>query len=124
MIAEYSFLDLLKAIRTCVNKPGYHVGIVTRTIADAKCACAEAYDLIKEDIEMLSAVDGHINRSNDQFITFNNGSYIKFISASINNIRGHRFHRILYVKQLPHDTVFHLSTAHIEYMEEDNGASR
>lgn len=89
-----------------------------------KLVCTEAYDLIKEDIEMLSAVDGHINRSNDQFITFNNGSYIKFISASINNIRGHKFHRILYVKQLPHDTVFHLSTAHIEYMEEDNGASR
>lgn len=124
MIAEYSFLDLIKAIRTCVNKPRYHVGIFTSTVADSKCACKEAYSLIKEDVEMLSAVDGCIDRSNDQFITFNNGSYIKFISASINNTRGHRFHHILYVKQLSHETITYLGALHMRYMEEHNGTSR
>jgi len=124
MIAEYSFLDLIKAIRTCVNKPRYYVGIFTGTVADAKCACTEAYDLIKEDVEMLSVVNGCIDRSNDQFITFSNGSYIKFISASIGNTRGHRFHRILYVDRLPSDTIYRLNVLQVRYMEENNGTSR
>lgn len=116
MIAELSFLDLLKAIRICVNKPRYYVGIFTDTVADAKYTCAEAYGLIKEDIEMLSAVNGCIDRSTDQFITFNNGSYIKFIRVA-GNIRGHKFHRILYTKKVPQDIVYRLNALQIRYME-------
>lgn len=73
---------------------------------------------------MLSAVDGRIDRSTDQFITFSNGSYIRFISAYTGNIRGHRFHRVLYMKEIPYDIVYLLSALQMRYMEEDSETSR
>ncbi len=95
MIKPYDYLELLKAIRTCVRKPYYKAGVFTITMQDAKLICADAMDAIIQDDEEMTAVNHRINTVFEQSISFKNGSLIKFIRAS-ENARGNKFHFALY----------------------------
>ncbi len=97
MMVEFEFLDMLKAIRLCTQKPNYKVGVFTGTIQDAKRVCSEVIELISEDKEESESV----NREAVGYISFTNGSIIKFVRAS-DNARGRRFHHILYDRNIDH----------------------
>ncbi len=98
MTAEFEFLDMLKAIRLCTQKPNYKVGVFTGTAQDAKRAYSEVIELISEDKEESELVS---RWAFNNYISFTNGSIIKFVRAS-DNARGHKFHHILYDRNIDH----------------------
>lgn len=77
---ELNYLTMLTAVRECVNKERFCVGIFTRTQANRLSVC----------LELLESMN-----ANSSFIEFKNGSYIKVLSAS-QNARGHAFHKVLH----------------------------
>jgi len=101
MTAEFEFLGMLKAIRLCVQKPNYKVGVFTVTVQDAKEICSDAIKLISEDEEESKMVNRKAVGAFDNYISFTNGSVIKFVKAS-DNARGHKFHHILYGRNIDH----------------------
>lgn len=115
-MVQYDYLELLKIIRDCVHKPHYRAGIFTTTTQDAKRIYADAMIAIVQDEEERSALNRRIDHSSQMFVSFNNGSFIKFISAS-ENARGNRFHSVLYDKNIDHEIlVTIIQPTEIRYM--------
>lgn len=89
---ELNYLTMLTAVRECVNKEGFRVGI----FASARC---RLYPICHELLESMDEEERkewfRATGSNDNFfIEFWNGSYIKIISASDHG-RGQAFHMVL-----------------------------
>ncbi len=101
MTAEFEFLDMLKAIRLCTQKPNYKVGVFTVTAQDTKRVCSEVIELISEDKEESELVNRKTVGVFDNYISFTNGSIIKFVFAR-DSARGHKFHYILYDRNIDH----------------------
>jgi len=124
MTAEFDFLGMLKAIRLCIQKPNYKVGVFTVTVQDAKETYSNAIKIISEDEEESKMVNRKTIGVFDNYISFTNGSVIKFVTAR-DNARGHRFHHILYDRNIDHMVLACVALpAEIRYTEEHNGTSR
>jgi len=102
MTAELEFLGILKAIRLCTQKPNYKVGVFTGTTQDAKTLCSNVTELISEDKEESELVNRKAVGLFSNYISFTNGSIITFVRAS-DNARGHKFHHILYDRNISHE---------------------
>ncbi len=109
----------------CVHKkPNYKVGVFTKTLQDAKETCSEAIRLIAEDKEESELVNRKAVGAFNNYISFTNGSIIKFVRAS-DNARGYKFHHILYNRNIDHRLlVCVVQPTEIRYTEEHNGTSR
>lgn len=94
-MTEINYLELLKAIRECVKKQNYKVGVFAQTFMQAKEAYNDMVNAIRNDTEENAAVEMYFNTSFRRQIIFKNGSIIVFLTAS-ENARGHKFHRVLY----------------------------
>lgn len=90
---ELNYLTMLTAVRECVNKERFRVGIFTRTQANRLSVCLELLESMDE--EEQEAKLRAVRSANNSFIEFKNGSYIKVLGAS-ENARGHAFHKVLY----------------------------
>ena len=101
---EFDCLEMLKAIRTCVQKPFYKVGVFTSSLQEAGRVYSDIIDAVREDEEENSAVNRGINSLTDHRIMFKNGSCIKVLSAC-SNIRGYRFNYVLYDKSIEPETL-------------------
>ncbi len=116
------FLEMLKAIRMCVQKQNYHVGVFTVTAQDAEHVCSEMIDAISEDEEEKDLVAGMGNGAFRSYILFKNRSSINFVRAS-DSARGHKFHHVLYDRRIDHDllaTIVH--PTEIRYIEQEGEA--
>lgn len=128
-MVQLNYLEELKAIRACVQKPRYHVGVFTRTIQDSMNICSEMIDAIHEDTKEEDALERYANAQVNRCILFKNGSYIEFVVAN-QNARGHKFHHILYGQNIKHDILY--TVVHATKMRYDesrnnggnNGSSR
>lgn len=100
---KIDYLEVLKAIRTCVEEPYYTVGLFTKTVRDAECAFGDILRATKYDEEERNAID-QIRRF-DYRIVFKNGSYIKCLKAG-DNARGYRFNRVLYSGNIDREILF------------------
>lgn len=89
---ELNYLTVLSAVRECVNKERFCVGIFTRTQADRLSVYHELLESMDE--EEQKAMRRAVRSANNSFIEFKNGSYIKVLGAS-ENTRGHAFHKVL-----------------------------
>jgi len=98
----YDYLELLKAIRTCVEKRYYKVGVFTANLPDAQDIYSDAIDAISQDDEENPMVHRYAKGICGSNIIFNNGSIITFLNAS-DNARGYKFHRVLYCRNIDHD---------------------
>ncbi len=106
------------SIRLCTQKPNYKVGVFTKTLQDAKEACSEAIRLIAEDKEESELVSRKAVGTFNNCISFTNGSIIKFVRAS-DNARGHKFHHILYDRNIDHELLATIvRPAEIRYREQ------
>lgn len=89
-MTDLNFLEALKAIRECARNQYFMVGLITQTMAEAKCAHTDMIDAIRDDPEELDLVKS----IRPTEIVFKNGSTIKCMSASA-NMRGYKFDRVL-----------------------------
>ena len=90
---EIKYLTVRSAVRECVNKERFCVGIFTRTQANRLSVCLELLESMDE--EEQKATHRAVRNTNSSFIEFKNGSYIKVFGAS-QNARGHAFHKVLH----------------------------
>lgn len=89
---ELNYLTVLSAVRECVNKERFCVGIFTGTQADRLSVYHELLESMDE--EEQKAMRRAVRNASNSFIEFKNGSYIKVFGAS-QNARGHAFHKVL-----------------------------
>ena len=101
-MTQFDYLEALKAIRVCVQKPGYKVGVFMRTLKDAKYVCFDMIAAINEDAEEKDAVNRFFSSATEHYIMFKNGSFIQFARAS-EHCRGRRFNCVLYDNDIDHD---------------------
>lgn len=97
---QIDYLEMLKAIRKCVQNPRYRVGIFMSTMRENTGVYMDAVRAISIDDEERNAMDSSPQRKDR--IAFNNGSAIQFVRAS-ENARGHRFNAILYGPNIEHE---------------------
>ncbi len=79
---ELNYLTMLTAVRECVNKERFCVGIFTRTRANSLPIYLELLQGMDE--EEQKAKLRAVKSTNNSFIEFKNGSCIKVLSASQN----------------------------------------
>lgn len=122
MILPINYLEILKAIRICIQKPRYKVGIFTGTLKDLETNYQDVLDAICSDDEESKCVATHSRYGlSSRIIKFNNGSSIQFVRAS-DHSRGYKFNRVIYDKRINKeilDTVVRMTE--FRYMEEPDG---
>ena len=99
---ELNYLTMLTAVRECVNKERFRVGIFTRTQANRLSVCQELFESMDE--EEQKATHPAVRNANSYFIEFKNGSYIKVLSAS-QNARGYAFRKVLHEPGIDHEVL-------------------
>ena len=112
-MVQLDYLEELKAIRKCVQLPGFRVGVFTKLIHDAKCVYMDFVNEICLDEEEKDA----ISKVQDRYVTFKNGSSIRFLSAG-DSARGHKFNFVLYDKDISSDILYSV-VAHTELRYEE-----
>ena len=102
---ELNYLTMLTAVRECVNKERFCVGIFTRTQANRLSVCLELLESMDE--EEQEATYRAVRNANSSFIEFKNGSYIKVLSAN-ENARGYSFDKVLYEDDIDHEILYNI----------------
>lgn len=122
MIATINYLEILKAIRICAQKPRYKVGIFAVTLKDLENNYINVIEEIRLGDEESKSVAVHSKYgSGSIIIEFDNGSTIHFVRAS-NYSRGYRFNYVIYDERIDKeilDTVVRVTE--FRYMEEPDG---
>lgn len=95
---KFNYLALLKAIRDCSETDNLKVGVFSKTGQERLGACLEAIESM--DSEEQDMVLRATKQSSASIIEFRNGSYIKFLPAREEDVRGYAFNRVLYMSNI------------------------
>lgn len=120
-MVKYDYLELLKAIRCCEDKPRYSVIVLMPTLKQAKIVFDEAVCEISNDNE----INVHGRGSSCGYsIIYHNSSIMRF-SVLREGVRGQRANRIIYDPNIDEDLLREIALPmERPYMEENNGTSR
>lgn len=88
-----NYLTMITAIRNCVEKECFSVGVFTKTLARKEGVLMDVMGSMDKS-ELESVLKSPKNK-HDTIVTFKNGSYIKILGANT-GARGYAFNSILY----------------------------
>lgn len=88
-----NYLTMITAIRNCVEREWFSVGVFTKTFAKKESVFTDIIGSM--DKSEFESVHKSTKNKRDTIVTFKNGSYIKILSANT-GARGYAFNSILY----------------------------